>query len=296
MDFLKINIQEPVNYISGGRFETDQKWKHKRRVIDSYEMIIGVNDILYIEQDNVQYQVKPGEVLFIYPDSIHSGYQFCNKNLSFYWFHFVSDYISTGKEINDTTIIQIRTSPETSHLIKDIYIPKYGSPIAIQRLNILANQLLDVDNSNYYTRMSMNYLMTSLLIEFSEQSFVHSSIENSTLSNNDINLNQILEWTRINAFEGISVSDIADRFTYNKDYLSRYFKQHTGKTLQSYIHALRISKAKDLLVGTRLNIKTISERVGIEDEKYFMRLFKKYEKITPTEYRKAFVRTHLNRK
>ncbi|SER90816.1 AraC-type DNA-binding protein [Gracilibacillus ureilyticus] len=296
MEYLKLNIEKPVQYISGGQFITNKEWKHEKRVIDSYEMIIGVNDTLYIEQDGIKYEVKPGEVLFILPHTIHKGYKICNKFISFYWFHFISDTIYRGKEINDTTVLKIRTTPEISHLIKDIYLPRYGSPIAVQRLNILANQLLDVDNSNYYTRMSLNYLMTSLLIELSEQTFLHSINRQDSLSETDINIHFILEWTRINAFDGITVSDIAEQFSYNKDYLSRHFKQRTGKTLQSYLHSLRISKAKDLLTGSRQNIKVIANRVGIDDEKYFMRLFKKYEKITPTEYRKAFSKTHLNNK
>lgn len=296
MDYIKMNIEKPANYISGGRFVTNDEWQHEKRTIDSYEMIIGVNDILYIEQDEIKYEVKPGEVLFILPDSCHRGYKKCSKHVSFYWFHFITDEIAAGKTLNDTAVLKIRTNPETSRSIKDIYFPVYGQLVASERLNILANQLLDVDNSNYYTRMSMNYLMTSLLIELSEQTFVHSSKRETMISENDININQILEWTRINAFNGISVSDIADRFNYNKDYLSRYFKKKTGKTLQSYIHALRISKAKELLVGTRQSIQVIAQRVGIDDEKYFMRLFRKYEKMTPTEYRKAYVKTHLNRK
>ncbi|UOQ86479.1 AraC family transcriptional regulator [Gracilibacillus salinarum] len=295
MTFIKLDIETPVNYISGGLFETDQHWSHKRRIIDNYEMIIGVNETLFIEQDGVQYDVQPGDVLFLFPDKVHNGYKICNKHVSFYWFHFECNSISTACTINDDMVLHIRTNPEAGRKIKSIYFPKFSPLMFADRLNILANQLLDVDNSNYYSRMSVNYLMTALLIEFSEQTFVHSSVQASTFNERDMNINHILEWTRIHAFNGISVSTVADRFSYNKEYLSRYFKRKTGKTLQSYIHALRISKAKDLLVGTRQNLKVIAKSIGIEDEKYFMRLFKKYEKMTPTEYRKAFGKTRLNR-
>ncbi|WP_163538652.1 AraC family transcriptional regulator [Gracilibacillus sp. YIM 98692] len=296
MEYLKINVSKPLHYVSGGLFVTDEPWKHEKRTIDSYEMIIGVNEVLYIQQDGIQYNVKPGEVLILIPHISHSGCRICNKHVSFYWFHFLCPSLKVSDELDEDTIINIRTNPETSHIMNDIYFPKYASPIAIQRLNILANQLIDVDNSNYYTRMSMNYLLTSMLIELSEQTLSPHHASSDLSQDRDMNLNQILEWSRINAFEGISLSDVAEKFSYNKDYLSRFFKKKTGKTLQSYLHKLRITKAKDLLVGTRSPIKVISNRVGIEDEKYFMRLFKKYEKMTPTEYRKAYAKTHLNRK
>ncbi|RCW77239.1 AraC family transcriptional regulator [Saliterribacillus persicus] len=295
MSYMKLNIDKPVQFISGGQFISEVKWQHEKRVIDSYEMIISVNETLYIEQNSIKYALKPGEILFIYPGSMHRGYRLCNPEVSFYWFHFTSHDVVIGDEMDQELMMRIRTQPEMSHMITDIYLPKYSFPIGIERINILANQLLDIDNSNYYTRMSMNYFMTSLLIELSEQTLTYTSSPVKSQDKTEANFNQILEWTRIHAFEGISVSDVAKKFNYHKDYLSRIFKLNTGKTLQSYLHALRMTKAKELLTGTPLSIRVIASRVGIEDEKYFMRLFKKYEKMRPTEYRRAFSKTHLNR-
>jgi AraC-like DNA-binding protein len=295
MKYLKLDIQQPVEYISGGRFITEIPWTHTKRNIDSYELIIGVTETLYIEQGDTQYEVKPGQALLILPNISHHGYHICNKNLSFYWFHFIcSKAIIDNQTLNDE-ILAMRTYPDSSSYIKEIYLPIFTTSSAIERINILSNQLLHVDNSNYYTRMSMNYLMTSLLIELSEQT-ISELLLNSKDGQSDIRINEIMEWTRINAIDGITVSEIAEKFNYHKDYLSRLFKRKTGITLQEYIHMLKLSKAKDLLSGTRLNIKEISDRIGIGDEKYFMRLFKKYEKLTPTEYRKAFYEVHLNNK
>ncbi|MGI8384332.1 helix-turn-helix domain-containing protein [Robertmurraya sp. P23] len=61
-----------------------------------------------------------------------------------------------------------------------------------------------------------------------------------------------------------------------------------------YLHYLKIRKAKELLSSTSYIIKEISYQVGIYDEKYFMRLFKKHENMTPSEFRKAYSRINLN--
>ncbi len=106
----------------------------------------------------------------------------------------------------------------------------------------------------------------------------------------------ILEWIRVHALGDVSVSSIARQFNYNRDYLTRYFKKEVGMSIQEYIHHQKLSKAKYLLTSTNANIKTVADAVGIHDEKYFMRLFKKYEKVTPTEFRKAYYRTHMNNK
>lgn len=65
--------------------------------------------------------------------------------------------------------------------------------------------------------------------------------------------------------------------------------------MQEYIHKLKISKAKELLYSGQ-SIKEIAYSLGFQDEKYFMRLFKKYENVTPTEFRKAYYRTYINTK
>ncbi|WP_202081155.1 helix-turn-helix domain-containing protein [Caldalkalibacillus salinus] len=293
MKYLKLDIERPVEYISGGRFVTEVPWTHSKRVIDSYELIIGVNETLYMEQDGVQYEVNPGQAVILLPHLTHRGYRVCHKNVSFYWFHFLcSKSLIDDQKLNDE-ILAMRTQPHTKNDIKQIYLSLFTTPSAIERLNILANQLLHVDNANYYTRMSMNYLMTSVLIELSEQTLSDLLLDSDS-AKDDIQIYDIMEWTRIHATDMLSVSDIANRFNYHKDYLSRLFKRKTGITLQEYIHRMKLSKAKDLLTGTRLTVKEISYRVGIVDEKYFMRLFKKYEKITPTEYRRAFCKIHFN--
>lgn len=71
--------------------------------------------------------------------------------------------------------------------------------------------------------------------------------------------------------------------------LSRYsslFKQYTGLSPQQYLIQYRFQKAKDLMSHTHLNIRQIASLVGFDDQLYFSRLFKKYEHLSPIEYRK----------
>ena len=52
--------------------------------------------------------------------------------------------------------------------------------------------------------------------------------------------------------------------------------------------------AKNLLTNRTLSIYRIADMCGFSDEKYFMKLFKRYEGITPTQYRKAFHQKKIN--
>ncbi|WP_371263554.1 helix-turn-helix domain-containing protein [Paenibacillus sp. 1_12] len=62
------------------------------------------------------------------------------------------------------------------------------------------------------------------------------------------------------------------------------------------MHVQKILKAKELLSRTTMSVIEIAKAVGLHDEKYFMRLFKNNEKMTPTKFRNAYYLTHLNNK
>ncbi|KOY17619.1 response regulator [Paenibacillus xylanivorans] len=87
--------------------------------------------------------------------------------------------------------------------------------------------------------------------------------------------------------EDLSLQQIAARFYLSREYISRKFKQQFGLNWSEYLGKLRINNAKLLLQNPSLRIAKISEMVGYQDEKYFSKVFKKMEGITPGEYRKT---------
>lgn len=86
---------------------------------------------------------------------------------------------------------------------------------------------------------------------------------------------------------GITLDEIADRLGITPEYLGTQFHKETGETFSTYIRNYRISKAKELLVGTSMKLKEISERVGYSDPKYFSKVFRDVTGKLPAEYRKS---------
>jgi transcriptional regulator GlxA family with amidase domain len=107
-------------------------------------------------------------------------------------------------------------------------------------------------------------------------------------------LSSIVEWIRANLQKEITVKELSERYNYNSDHLSRLFKKHLGVTPIKYVNAVKVLKAKELLSLTDKSIKEISYETGFKDEKYFMKLFKSAESLTPTEYRQAYHKMHVN--
>ncbi len=98
----------------------------------------------------------------------------------------------------------------------------------------------------------------------------------------------VVEWIRTHYDRPLSVAYIAEQFGYHPTYLTNVFKKYTGYPILTYINRIRIAVSKNLLANRTLSIYEIANTCGFSDEKYFMKLFKRYEGITPTQYRKAF--------
>ena len=83
----------------------------------------------------------------------------------------------------------------------------------------------------------------------------------------------------------LNVAYIGNELDLNSNYCSYVFSKRTGEGLLNYINNYRISISKDLLVNGDLSVDVISRMVGFANSNTFIRVFKKYEGITPGKYR-----------
>lgn len=91
----------------------------------------------------------------------------------------------------------------------------------------------------------------------------------------------------------LSVSLIAEHFKINPNYLSRIFKQNYNIGVLNYIHNIRINNAKILLEKDTLSVKEIAEKVGYYNDITFIRVFKKYQGITPGKYKEIIIKAEV---
>ncbi|MGN8770101.1 helix-turn-helix domain-containing protein [Paenibacillus barengoltzii] len=83
----------------------------------------------------------------------------------------------------------------------------------------------------------------------------------------------------------LNVNAIGDHFGMKGSYLSKLYKNQTGEGLLDSIHRCRIEKAKELMRAQSESISELSKVVGYNDAATFIRVFKKYEGITPGRYK-----------
>lgn len=101
--------------------------------------------------------------------------------------------------------------------------------------------------------------------------------------------NKVLAFIEKNyANSQLSVSMIAEYMGLNPTYLSNVFSQRQGVSLLDSIMRYRVQKAKELFdKRDGSTVDEVAGRVGYDSRHTFVRIFKKYEGVTPTQYLKA---------
>jgi AraC-like DNA-binding protein len=87
--------------------------------------------------------------------------------------------------------------------------------------------------------------------------------------------------------EELHVPEVARRHGFSTGYFYRQFRQRTGLAPTAYLTRVRLQVATQLLQQSTLPVKEIAGRVGLPDQAYFSRLFKKYAGVSPTRCRTA---------
>ena len=89
------------------------------------------------------------------------------------------------------------------------------------------------------------------------------------------------------ADDELSLNFLASYVNFSPNHLSMMFSQQTGVSFIKYLTDYRMNKAKELLRCTNKRSVDISTEVGYKDPHYFSYCFKKYQGMTPTQYRKG---------
>lgn len=302
MRYLDLEISSPLKHLSSGQFVADQPWTHTRRHLSSHVLLIAHEGTLHIAQGGVEYEMRPGQAMILFAGEEHHGYRVCEPGLSYYWAHFQPRGSKTallGEEEARRRIDRIRSRMYRFSNSDRLLCPEFFQCENVSRLIIQMKQLLHIANSDAYTRFAADYCLTSILIEMSRQLIDSQQVGDTPApqpeSSQMKRFVEVLEWIRVHKSEPMNASGIAEKFGYNADYLSSLFKQHTGLSLIKYIHEIKIVQAREMLVNTDLSVRQMTYALGFQDEKYFIKLFKSYEGMSPGKYRSAYFRTHTNK-
>ena len=82
-----------------------------------------------------------------------------------------------------------------------------------------------------------------------------------------------------------SLQMLAEQMRLNTSYLSTLFKKETGIGFVRYLNTLRVERAKQLLKNMSYRTNEVALLVGVENSRYFAKIFKEMTGLSPSEYR-----------
>ena len=96
---------------------------------------------------------------------------------------------------------------------------------------------------------------------------------------------RIMSYLREHYMEDITMEMLEERFQYSRFYISRVFKEVSGKAIVGYLNEIRVSRAREMLDGGTQSVAEIAALSGFDNQSYFGKVFKRIVGVAPLEYR-----------
>lgn len=131
-----------------------------------------------------------------------------------------------------------------------------------------------------------NFRASGFLYDFLIEFYRLISVESSVCAPNSA-LMKAVDYINFNFSSEITLDDLCAVSGVSKQYLCVLFKNTLNSRPMEYIAKRRIQAAKELLISTDKSVEDIAEEVGFCTASYFCKLFKRYEGMTPSAFRRS---------
>lgn len=247
---------------------------------NSYQIIYVVEGEAEFTISGKTYEVKNNSLIII-NNLEHHSLKFKGNLYRRYYILIKPDHFQVL--VNEPVLLSIlKHRPDNFNHV----IPLYDEDRSIV-LNFIKDIYEEVKFEKAFCETKVGCLLQLLLIYVyrnHKRSFPVTSL-NSSIDK----IHEVQKYIEINFNEDIRLKDVASLFFIDMYYLSHLFKNITGFTFKEYVIFQRISHARDLLVYTTDDITRVGINSGFNNVNNFIRIFKKYERITPLQYRKKYL-------
>ncbi len=250
-----------------------EKWKMT-------DFLINVNKLYYICKGECEITINgqnlhpvAGQMVFIPQNSVVSCHMVEGKELKKFWCHF---YSNPRCDINDLFNCEYCVTAKDDEYLKTLF----------EQLCLTQNALTPIGQAHN------QQILTCLLMYYLEQADAQAKTMLPNLKQANISIRAVEDYILNHMWKEITLQDLADLSHLHPNYFSKCFKQIYGISPIQFVHSVKLKKIKELLADTGLPIGTVASKCGFHDIYYFSNFFKKYQGMSPTQYRKLFAIYH----
>lgn len=146
-------------------------------------------------------------------------------------------------------------------------------------------------NGGYGQDIRRRNAFFELLVRLGEMSGVELAPQ-KVATKNFSRIKPVLTYIKENPAEQLTLSLIAEKFHFSKQYLCRVFKKTTGVSVGDYISSVRIQRACWLL-RSGCSVQRSGEEAGFANNSAFITSFGRYVGMSPGKYKKRFADSRL---
>jgi len=250
---------------TGYKFKSD-----KGRILNEYQLVYIVEGRGVFSSASVApIRINAGTMFLLFPGEWHNYYPDPETGWKEYWIGFkgpmMENRVSAGYFSKQDPLCNIGINENIINLYKEIISIAVKDKIGSQQ--VISSLALSILGIFYYKKIN--------------------SIENSHTHIINI-LNKARCLMRENLKDKISLEDLAKELGIGYSWFRRMFKEYEGISPSQYQIQLRIAKIKELITTTHLSLSEIADEVGIENKSQLSTFFKKYEKMSLSEFRRGY--------
>ncbi|MCJ8014721.1 AraC family transcriptional regulator [Paenibacillus sp. KQZ6P-2] len=237
--------------------------------------------------DSMPYEAEPGDIIMIPPGALHVGYSACAESLDYIAIVFNA---SLFKHIASDPIHSLYIAPYLDGTLRFPFKISHDDS-ANGHFRSILRQIINEFTSRHQgyeliVRSQMYILLTLLSRKFMPKQQTEKTSRGH--ARNAERFKKLLLYIDDHYTETITVSQAASIVNLNPYHFCKIFKKTTGSTLIEYINLNRIHAAERLLKESDHSITEIAEQIGLGNPNYFTKLFKQYNGVSPSQWRKEF--------
>ncbi|CAM3980230.1 AraC family transcriptional regulator [Paenibacillus alkaliterrae] len=234
--------------------------------------------------DTDYFPVKAGEAVYIDSGDIHAGHAIGSSACSFCAIVFDTHLLASASfdAVQERYISPLQDKKRT--------FPRHIKPSTEWERNLLEHlrgimKACGDQQSGYEAAVKGRFYI--MLHEISEEGRYCNRSETNAADTTKIDrLKTAIVYMQQNYYRPIRISEIADQIPMSEGQFCRFFKAMTRQTPIEYLNAYRIRQATELLLQPERKISAVALDVGFDHISYFVKVFRKSMKCTPSQFRK----------
>ena len=207
-------------------------------------------------------------------------------------------YFSQEKAIVPNFVLMpVFLAPQDSLIYQKYVLPIMSSPMDYQifssdipwqaQVLSLMREITAAQEKTCDVELVSSYLIQKIWnILYQNTDVEHMGKKENYSASSQARLQLMMQYIHQDFAYNISLSDIADQAKVSKSTALNLFHRYLGISPVTYLVNYRLQEAAKLLASTEKKVTVISKDTGFDSVDYFCKAFKKYYKLTPTEYRK----------